>query len=247
MKSRKCAELKRISRENLTGNYRTAMGAFITILFISMIIDLPFSSFLYYVYSTKTQIAIYYICEALISIIVGVLQIGLVKMHLAMAQKKPFSKLDIYYCFKNNSNRYFSGAILYFIFEAIALCPFYIANEYYGFSMKNIGIDLALTGISLLLLLIIKVLFPFFLYILIERDDLSVTSCLKEALQMAITNLGRLIYVYLSFIGMGVLAILSLGIGLLWIEPYYEQTMVNLYLDICEKIPNPEPIFEQRV
>ena len=88
---------------------------------------------------------------------------------------------------------------------------------------------------------------PFFLYILIERDDLSVTSCLKEALQMAITNLGRLIYVYLSFIGMGVLAILSLGIGLLWIEPYYEQTMVNLYLDICEKIPNPEPIFEQRV
>ena len=29
-----------------------------------------------------------------------------------------------------------------------------------------------------------------------------------------------------------VLCVLSLGIGLLWVEPYYEQTFANLFLDV---------------
>ncbi len=247
MNSRKCAELKRISRENLDGNYRTAMGAFVTILLINMLIDLPFSSLLYNENSTSSQIALYYVCSSLISIIVGVLQIGLAKMHLSIAHNTSFSQGDIFYFFKNQSNRFFMGSIVYFVFDAIALCPYYLAFEHFGFSKDTLGISLVLIGVSFLLLLLVKILFSFFLYTLIERDDLSVFLCLKEALLLALKNIGRLIYVYLSFLGMGVLVILSLGIGILWVEPYYEQTMANLYLDICGKIPTSEPIFEQRV
>ena len=36
-------ELKRIARQNLTGNYRNMMGGFLLIVLISFVIDLPFS------------------------------------------------------------------------------------------------------------------------------------------------------------------------------------------------------------
>ena len=34
-----------------------------------------------------------------------------------------------------------------------------------------------------------------------------------------------------------VLCVLSLGIGLLWVEPYYEQTFANLFLDVTGELP----------
>ena len=33
------------------------------------------------------------------------------------------------------------------------------------------------------------------------------------------------------------LTLISLGIGLLWVEPYYEQTFANLFLDVTGELP----------
>ena len=42
----------------------------------------------------------------------------------------------------------------------------------------------------------------------------------------------RLLYLRLSFLGFYLLAVLSCGIGLLWLMPYMQQTMVSFYLDV---------------
>ena len=42
----------------------------------------------------------------------------------------------------------------------------------------------------------------------------------------------RLLYLQLSFIGFYLLAVLSCGIGLLWLMPYMQQTTVSFYLDV---------------
>ena len=42
----------------------------------------------------------------------------------------------------------------------------------------------------------------------------------------------RLLYLQLIFLGFYLLAVLSCGIGLLWLMPYMQQTMVSFYLDV---------------
>ena len=48
---------------------------------------------------------------------------------------------------------------------------------------------------------------------------------------------GRLFYIVLSFLGMDILVLLSLGIGSLWIMPYQSQTYTLFYLDITGQLP----------
>ena len=84
---------------------------------------------------------------------------------------------------------------------------------------------------------IVLILFPFYLYLVLSRDDLSVFACLTHALKLIRGNILRVIYINVSFIGMLVLCVLSLGIGLLWVEPYYEQTFANLFLDVTGELP----------
>ena len=104
---KKSKELKRISRENLNGRYRLSMSVFLTVTLINLFSDLPFTYLLGNVYATKVQTVIYYIAEVLLSIVVGVLQMGLIRFHLNMARKKECRISDVFYCFMNHSNSYF--------------------------------------------------------------------------------------------------------------------------------------------
>ena len=110
---KKSKELKRISRENLNGRYRLSMSVFLTVTLINLFSDLPFTYLLGNVYATKVQTVIYYIAEVLLSIVVGVLQMGLIRFHLNMARKKECRISDVFYCFMNHSNRYFGAYIIY--------------------------------------------------------------------------------------------------------------------------------------
>ena len=98
-------ELKRIARINLTGNYTTPMGAFVLATLIAFMIELPFSSLLNTEYATTTQKITFYVAEFLISIIAGLLDIGLIYLHLKLSRHQKISTSDIYYCFKKD-NKY---------------------------------------------------------------------------------------------------------------------------------------------
>lgn len=233
----KSKELKRISRENLNGRYRLSMSVFLTVTLINLFSDLPFTYLLGNVYATKVQTVIYYIAEVLLSIVVGVLQMGLIRFHLNMARKKECRISDVFYCFMNHSNRYFGAYIIYYAISMIAKAPFLVARNFFKLSGDTMGIAIALYVASAVLSFIVLVLFPFYLYLVLSRDDLSVFACLTHAIKLIRGNILRVIYINVSFIGMLVLCVLSLGIGLLWVEPYYEQTFTNLFLDVTGELP----------
>ena len=128
---KKSKELKRISRENLNGRYRLSMSVFLTVTLINLFSDLPFTYLLGNVYATKVQTVIYYIAEVLLSIVVGVLQMGLIRFHLNMARKKECRISDVFYCFMNHSNRYFGAYIIYYAFPC-SQKPFQSKRRHYG-------------------------------------------------------------------------------------------------------------------
>ena len=52
----------------------------------------------------------------------------------------------------------------------------------------------------------------------------------------------RLFFLYVSFVGYGLLELGSFGVGMLWVRPYLEAVKVQFYLDITgRKLKNLTP------
>lgn len=97
-----------------------------------------------------------------------------------------------------------------------------------------IGMTLYLAGIVVVLIVSLRLSQTYML--LVEYSDMGVIEALRTSSQMMVGNMGRLFYIYLSFIGWSLLGLLSCGIGMLWITPYMMQVGVNFYRDLSGEI-----------
>ena len=126
----------------------------------------------------------YYVAEILISLIMSVLQIGLIHMHIMLINRKPVRATDVFFCIKNHSDRFFGGAILYFVFSTIAQAPMIIARIFIGFSYEKIMTDIALIATSAILMIILSLTLPLYYYVLITDEQLSIFKCLTKAVSL---------------------------------------------------------------
>ena len=101
-----CRQLKTAARGNLIGNYRITMGAFVIVMLLGTVIEIPFSGLVNGAATPTTNYIIYYIAEFLIAILSGVLQIGLFRIHLSIARKKECDVSDVFCCFKSRTDRF---------------------------------------------------------------------------------------------------------------------------------------------
>ena len=63
-------------------------------------------------------------------------------------------------------------------------------------------------------------------------DNYSLTDYITRSRQLMVGNKWRYFVLQLSFIGWWILGSITLGIGFLWIYPYYKLTMANFYRDL---------------
>ena len=72
-------------------------------------------------------------------------------------------------------------------------------------------------------------------FLLVDCPELSPLKCIKLSNEMMKGHKFDLFYLYLSFIGWGILCVLTLGIGLLWLIPYMETSFAAFYQDVKEQ------------
>lgn len=77
-------------------------------------------------------------------------------------------------------------------------------------------------------------------YIMHEHPELSSSECIKASKDMMRGYKWKLFCLDLSFIGWVLLGLLSLGIGLLWVQPYYECARVRFYESLKATKATPE-------
>ena len=78
-------------------------------------------------------------------------------------------------------------------------------------------------------------------YILIDNPELSPNEARLKSIEMMRGRKGKMFGLDLSFIGWFLLGILSLGIGFIWISPYFRTTKAAFYSDLKEEL-NPQPV-----
>lgn len=66
-------------------------------------------------------------------------------------------------------------------------------------------------------------------YILNDNPGLTATEALNRSKEMMKGYRGKLFMLQLSFLGWGILCILTLGIGFLWLVPYMNISFANFY------------------
>lgn len=68
-----------------------------------------------------------------------------------------------------------------------------------------------------------------------EADGLTLTDYITRSRRLMVGNKGRYFVMQLSFLGWWILGSITLGIGFIWIYPYYKLTMANFYRDLVDK------------
>lgn len=83
--------------------------------------------------------------------------------------------------------------------------------------------------------IIVALMFSQAFFLLCEHNERSITECLKESSEMMKGHKGELFVLGLSFIGWWILAVITFGIGALWVYPYQEVTLANYYMGLKNK------------
>jgi uncharacterized membrane protein len=91
---------------------------------------------------------------------------------------------------------------------------------------------------------------------MLDDENLTIVEAFRKCQETMKGNKRRYLYMLFSFIGMLLLVILSFGVAILWVQPYMNQTITLLYLDVtgqldlvevAKKQPQPqeEPVLNQ--
>lgn len=251
---REVKELKRIARGNLQGNYWELIRAFVFCNLIVSLVEMPFSWMTNEI-QFSPQNLIYYGATILIGIASVVLTVGQYCLHLRLVRTGKIHLSELFYPLMHDANRLIAAELILFVIRLIGLSPaigaIAIIYFYDEINMYLIALGLALLGCALTAL--IEVTFGMTYFTLIDGEELSVWQAIKQAISLIKGHKGRFLYMYVSFAGMYLLVALTLGLGILWVQPYVMQTITLFYLDIRgeldealekrrEKEPTPEPI-----
>lgn len=232
-----------MARNQLSGKYGTFIGTNVLYILITLVASnlmdlvLGTSSILNPLTATSATV-VYYLSTFILSLILSVLNIGLLKIALDTARGYDIRFQDLFYGFKHHPDRAIlaQGVILLLTYLCIlpgsGLCI-------YGYRQKSVTLLLAGTAVlcvGLVIYLILSLMFSQTMFFLTDYIDIEAIQALKESVRIMRGKKGKLFYLQLSFIGIYLLGAIACGIGLLWVIPYMQVTMANFYRKITGEI-----------
>ncbi len=235
---RTSAELKRLAREKLTGHWGLVIGATLLQYLIVFAALLPFE-FLFVLSGGGTvQFVAYLVAAMILGIISTIMQCGITRMMLCFARGQQTGIGMMFGEFTKRPDRYIVGTLMMFGIELACLLPgslCWLVGVLQGLMLANvIGAALYLAGAVIMVVILLRYGLVFFL--LVDHPQMGALEAFKESARLMDGRKGRMFYVGLSFLGMCLLGLCSCGLGMLWVMPYIEQTMVSFYLDAAGEL-----------
>ena len=69
-------------------------------------------------------------------------------------------------------------------------------------------------------------------FVLRDNPEMKNNEAIELSMKMMDGHRMDLLWLYVTFIGWGILCILSLGIGYFWLAPYMQSSMAQFYEDV---------------
>lgn len=228
------AQLKELSKGQLEGKY----SLFIGLIVIIRLITGATSVALKFLFPTNTFIGLilYWGATYVVSVFLDVFTIGTTLFGLNIVCHRKCSISDMFYGFKNHFEKSlalsFAVTSIFFVAQIPLLLPTLLIRYGPIDTALLLSIPLLLAGI--VIFFYVTLLFSQVYYLFLDFPTYSVGEILKLSCRIMKGNMGRLLYVKLSFLPLALLSAFTCGIGLLFLTPYRDLTFTNFYLDIMQ-------------
>lgn len=231
------AELKQMARTALAGKWKTA--ALFTLMSTFLTTLLSFCTTPFENSTSVLGMSIYWIITIIVSLLSGLFTAGTAYFFLNICRGNEYRYGDLFYAFKTNPDRFLIVALITGLPTFLSTLPTYFwtpttEDELITYSLISLGFIYIGTIISL----IIALFFALSNYLLLDFPEMGAIDSLRMSAQLMKGNKGRYFYISISFIGWIFLSMFTLGIALLWVEPYINMTMTYFYADILNQLDN---------
>ena len=236
---RSSKELKALAREALLGQYGSLIGAMFLLGMFSVILEsVPVT--ITRNSEDTTSLIIQFVVTLIISVLVYLLQIGMTVIVLHMTRRQTYSLSDLFYTFRAHPDRFIIVSVIQIGISMILQIPAYIFLFLYpGDTIKRVLLYLLLLLAGSIVSFIVLLGFTLADLLLIDNENLGAIDAIRQSWAMMHGNKGRFFYLQISFFGLALLCILTLGIGMLWLYPYMMTTEAFFYLDLTGEIDQP--------
>ena len=230
-KKKTSAQLKQNARGIMMGKYRNA----ISILLASDLIVSTLSLFTTTSSTSYMGIVIGFIISFILVLFGTILSVGQCSFYLNIACDGPYQFSDLFTGFKVHPDKIIITQFIIQLLTSLPILPG-VGLMLYSFRAYNIIVVFLLScfllilgaGISWWLSLKYSQVY----YLLLDFPDYSAKELLKMSWKLMKGNVGRLLYLQVSFIPMTLAGLLSFGIGFLFVLPYQNMTYTLFYLDL---------------
>lgn len=249
------SNIKREAREQLLGNYSIAAGTFALLFVFSYIVMTVVSQALmtFAIGSGNLQnldmakaqalmsngqnemmfLILTYIVMGIVTPLISIITTGFTYVCREISYGRRPKSSDIFYCFKNHPDKVIIISLIIYVVQIIVSAPAQIyGNRFMEDSGESFLIYVVLLLAGAVVTIIINLMLAQSYLLYLDETELGAVDCLKNSISMMKGNKWRLFCLMLSFIGYGLLALVSLGIALFWIAPYQELTYINFYRDL---------------
>lgn len=241
---KKSFELKNIAKDKLMGKY----GFAILITFLNTLISQGISLFIsslsvmtensvFAMTGSQTAVTVTYLVFYLISFVASavtfVLNLGVAYCFLSIACDRPCSVKDLFYGFRNQSNKALTISALLTFISMICNLPYQLLlNEYLSSGSTTMLLYAVLAmAVGYAILIPISLALSQIFYLMLDFPGYTAKETLKFSIRVMHGRKRSLFYIQMSFIPLMLLCLLSFGIGFLWLVPYMEMTYAQFFLD----------------
>lgn len=229
------AALKAAAKEHMFGRYGSAVGAYLLVTFLTGFATISISSIAGGT-STVFGVIIHYAMLFAVSVFGGLLSSGTAYFYLKIVTGHIASVNDVLYGFRMHSDKALTIQAWITLLTFIGSIPEYIVL--YRMPLRVDASALTQYGLCMMLSGIVSLVLNLFyapaFFLLHDFPQYSARELLALSRRLMTGNKGRLFYIYLSYLPLLLLGILSCGIAFLWIFPYMNATLAEFYMDIVK-------------
>ena len=230
------AQLKQAARGIMIGKYKNA----ISILLASNLIVSTLTLFTTTASNSYMGLAISFIINFIIILFGSILMVGQCSFYLNIACEQPHQFADLFTGFKVHPDKII---ITQFIIQLLTILPMIPAIMVMFITTAFYANNIIISFLAACLLLIIGTGISWWInlrysqvyYLLLDFPDYSATQLLKMSWKLMKGNVGRLLYIQVSFLPLTLVGFLSFGIGSLFVQPYQNMTYTLFYLDLIQE------------
>lgn len=229
------SQLKDKAKELLTGHY----GLLIGIILITGLISITINSVLDVFVPVSASTIGYILSVAvtfLVSVFMGVFNVGTALVYLKFASGNAASLGDIFYGFSHHIENALTVSMVMNVLSIFLTLSYSIPYRMYLMTGDShyLFIMLPCLAAAAVFYVPLSLCLSQCYYLMLDFPDKPAAEILKASFRIMKGHKGRLFYMELSFLPLLFLGAVSL-IGILWVIPYMQMTFAAFYFDIMKQ------------